>query len=160
MTPTFDTRKRSTKAPSLRKPLVARNAGIAGINVTPIIDVALVLVILLLITAPVMTVSDLEVRLPEAGTRGAEGNRRVNITLAESGELALDRDVIGRDGLQAALVERLAAEDPGEVLVVVRADGHVSHDSVQRIFETARRAGAARMAIATTMSDQETPWNR
>jgi biopolymer transport protein ExbD len=144
----------------MQQSLIKKSPTISGINVTPIIDVALVLVIILLITTPVMTVSDLDIRLPEAHTRGAEGENRLNITLAESGNISLGREEIQLDELSESLRVRLAEENAEDLLVVVRADGLVAHDDVQNILDTARRAGAARLAIATTMSRKEAAWNR
>ena len=140
--------------------LIQKSPTISGINVTPIIDVALVLVIILLITTPVMTVSDLDINLPEAHTRGAESENRLNISLAESGEISLDRKLIRPGELANSLQTRLSMENQDDFLVVVRADGLVPHDAVQEILDTARRAGASRLAIATTMSSEEATWNR
>ena len=142
----------------MQQSLIKKSPTISGINVTPIIDVALVLVIILLITTPVMTISDLDINLPEAQTRGAENENRLNITLAESGELSLDRELVLPEDLPALLQARLTTGEPEELLVVVRADGNVAHDAVQGILDTARQAGASRMAIATTMSRKETAW--
>ncbi|MBU8870572.1 MAG: biopolymer transporter ExbD [Gemmatimonadales bacterium] len=144
----------------MQQPLINKSASISGINVTPIIDVALVLVIILLITTPVMTISDLDIDLPEAHTRGAEGSNRLNITLAESGGLSLDRELILPEDLPATLKARLSAEDSEDLLVIVRADGNITHDAVQGILDTARQAGASRLAIATTMSRKEATWKR
>ena len=144
----------------MQKPLIKKNASISGINVTPIIDVALVLVIILLITAPVMTISDLEVDLPEAHTRGAEGDNRLAITLTEQGEISLDRCRVPAEALSDSLRARLAADETGDLLVVVRADGLVSHEAVQGILDTARQAGAGRLAVATTLSREEASWRR
>ena len=144
----------------MQQPLIKKGASISGINVTPIIDVALVLVIILLITAPVMTISDLDINLPEAHTRGAEQDNRLNITLAESGELSLDRELILPEELPATLAARLSMENPDDLLVVVRADGNITHEVVQEILDTARQAGASRLAIATTMSRREVAWKR
>ena len=58
---------------------------IVKVNVVPIIDVSLVLVIILLVTAPLMTVADLPVDLPQAQTREAEDERNVSITLSSPG---------------------------------------------------------------------------
>ena len=143
----------------MQKPLINKSATISGINVTPIIDVALVLVIILLITTPVMTVSDLDVRLPEAHARGAESDNRLSITLADSGELSLDRESIAPQDLEASLRTKLSEGNPDDLVVVVRADGNVTHDAVQKILETARHAGASRLAIATTMSRKDVVWN-
>ncbi len=144
----------------MQQPLIKKSPAISGINVTPIIDVALVLVIILLITAPVMTASDLKVKLPEAHTRGAEEGTRLNITLSETGEISLGREPIELEDLQGTLKTKLDADGGDDLLVVVRADGKVSHEDVQRVFSTARKAGASRLAIATTMSRKEMTWNR
>src|SRR5438876_12140945 len=84
---------------------------ITKVNVTPIIDVALVLVIILLVTAPMMSVSDLPVNLPQAKTREAEDQRNVSITISSRGQMAVDDDAVTPEGLQALLARRLA--EPG-----------------------------------------------
>ena len=59
----------------MRKPAIPETPCMVKINVTPIIDVALVLVIILLVTAPILSVADLDIQLPTAHTRGAEDER-------------------------------------------------------------------------------------
>ena len=122
---------------------------ITKVNVTPIIDVALVLVIILLVTAPMMSVADLPVNLPAAHTREAEDERNVSITLAANGEVAVDERHIARGALRAALAERLARPGDAGVLVVVRADIGTPFQEVRRALDDARAAGAKRLAIAT-----------
>ena len=68
---------------------------ITRVNVTPIIDVALVLVIILLVTAPLISVADLGVHLPQAHTREAEDERNVSITLGTDGNLWLEQAPFG-----------------------------------------------------------------
>src|SRR2546427_5150740 len=95
---------------------------ITKINVTPIIDVALVLVIILLVTAPLLSVADLPVDLPQARTREAEDERNVSITLSSTGRLAVDDQVVSPEALGALLRGKLSKRDNEDVLVVVRAD--------------------------------------
>lgn len=118
-------------------------------NMTPLIDVALVLVIILLVTAPMLSVADLPVNLPQAVTREAENERNVSITLGADGRLAIDEQVVTGDGLVAALQARLAEPGNDKVLVVVRADSGAPYSSVKHLLEQARAAGAVRLAIAT-----------
>ena len=118
-------------------------------NMTPLIDVALVLVIILLVTAPLMSVADLPVNLPQAGTREAENERNLSITLGADGRLAVDEQVVSVDALVAALQARLAEPGNQDVLVVVRADSGAPYGSVKRLLEQARAAGATHIAIAT-----------
>ena len=68
----------------MRSRQVAPHYVITKVNVTPIIDVALVLVIILLVTAPMLSVADLPVDLPQARTREAEDERNVSITLSSA----------------------------------------------------------------------------
>lgn len=128
---------------------------ITKVNVTPIIDVALVLVIILLVTAPMLTVADLPVDLPPAHTRDAEDERNVSITLGQNGEVAIDRDVIATDDLRRILTARLAEPGNEDVLVVVRADAGATHADVRHLLAEARAAGATRIAIATRQKGQE-----
>lgn len=121
---------------------------VARINVTPIIDVALVLVIILLITAPMIATPELEVALPLARTRGADSEARVHITLSASGEVALDDQVLARSQLAGSIAARVE-EDGEQLVVVVRADQGVSYNEVEGILKLARGAGATRLAIAT-----------
>jgi biopolymer transport protein ExbD len=118
-------------------------------NMTPLIDVALVLVIILLVTAPMLSVADLPVNLPQAVTRDAEDERNVSITLGADGRLAVDDRVVSSDALTAAVAERLARPGNKNVLVVVRADSGASFAQVRQLLEQARAAGATRIAIAT-----------
>ena len=122
---------------------------ITRINVTPIIDVALVLVIILLVTAPMLSVTNMEVNLPQAHTREAEDERNVSVTLGTDGRLALDQDVITRDQLRARLAARLAEPGNDRVLVVIRADSGAPYREVRGLLEDARAAGAKRLVIAT-----------
>jgi biopolymer transport protein TolR len=93
------------------------------INVTPIIDVALVLVIILLITAPMLSAANLEVELPAAHSRDIEDQGFISITLSSSGEIAVDE--------------------------LVRADAGLPHALVRQVMEEARLGGATRLGIAT-----------
>ena len=128
---------------------VAETELITKVNVTPIIDVALVLVIILLVTAPLMSVADLPVQLPEAVTREAEDERNVSITLGSDGRLAVDERAVRIEELRAAIAARITEGGNPEVLVVVRADSDASYDQVQELLTAAREAGAKRIAIAT-----------
>ena len=122
---------------------------ITAVNVTPIIDVALVLVIILLVTAPMLSVADLPVDLPTARTREAEDERNVSVTLAADGALAVDERRVTRGELYAVLAEHLSRPGNQDVLVVVRADSGTPYLTVRGLLEEARRAGARRLAIAT-----------
>jgi biopolymer transport protein TolR len=129
---------------------------ITKVNVVPIIDVSLVLVIILLVTAPLMSVADLPVDLPQARSRDSEDERNISITLSSTGALAVDDEVVTSDGLPAALQTHLAKAGDKDVLVVVRADSGAPYTAVQKLLEEARRAGATHLAIATRQKTEAT----
>jgi biopolymer transport protein TolR len=132
------------------KPLITEQMPtIARINVTPIIDVALVLVIILLITAPMIAASNLEVDLPEARTRSIEDEVRLSVTLGKDGQIAVDEDLVERNAFGDVLRRRIGAAKSDNVLVVVRADAGTSYTLVYDILGDVRSAGAGRIAIAT-----------
>jgi biopolymer transport protein ExbD len=123
----------------------------AKINVTPIIDVALVLVIILLVTAPMMSLSDLPVDLPGAHARDTERPDFISLTMAADGRLALDEAPLGGlEDVAPRVRDRLAARRDKERLVVVRADAALPHAAVRRLLDAARAGGALNVGIATS----------
>ena len=133
----------------MRPPIVQPPPLLTRINVTPIIDVALVLVIILLITAPMLSVADLEVELPAARSRDPETESHISVTVSIAGEIAVDDVIIaGLESLTPVLRERTA--DAGDnSYVVVRADAGLSHGFVREILDAARASGAGRLGFAT-----------
>ncbi len=122
---------------------------ITKVNVVPIIDVSLVLVTILLVTAPMLSIADLPVDLPKAHTREAEDQRNVSITRAIDGEVAVDRERVPRERLVETLRAALARPGNAGVLVVIRADAGVPYGEIRSLLGDARAAGARRLAVAT-----------
>lgn len=133
----------------MRQRQVAPHFVITKVNVTPIIDVALVLVIILLVTAPLLSVADLPVDLPQAHTREAEDERNVSITLSSTGRLAVDDKIVSSEDLDKYLRAKLSQPGNQDVLVVVRADSNAPYLDVKRLLAQAKADGATRIAIAT-----------
>jgi len=130
---------------------------ITKVNVTPVIDVALVLVIILLVTAPMMSAADRPVNLPEARTREAEDQRNVSITIGSDGSIAVDKTEIAASDLTTTLSARLAEPQNQGVLVVLRADTAVPFEVVRLALQSVRAAGAQRIAIATRQRAEAHP---
>lgn len=121
----------------------------ARINVTPIIDVALVLVIILLITAPMLSVTDASLDLPSSRSQAGAQDTRIFLTLARDGGLGVDDEVVSPSGLRAALAAKLEHHADDNPLVVIRADRTAHHGEVRALLDEARAAGAPRIAVAT-----------
>ena len=125
------------------------------INVTPIIDVAMVLVIILLITAPMIARSDIEINLPETQTRSVDDDLRVSVTMGMDGRIAIEDQTIPAASLAAALHERLSQPGNEDALVVVRADAAMPYRQVRETMAIVRAAGAKRIAFGTRLRGGE-----
>jgi biopolymer transport protein TolR len=138
----------------MRRPLAGDTPCMVKINVTPIIDVALVLVIILLVTAPILTVADVDLQLPAAHTRGAEDSRRISVSLGRDGVLAVDEEMIGMPMLASSIRQRIEEWGDDRTLVVVRADAAASHGEIRALMKQIKASGAQRVAVATTQAGE------
>ncbi len=140
----------------MRAPSVPQAPMLTRINVTSVIDVALVLVIILLVTAPMLDVADLDLDLPGAHTRDVEEQSYVSVTLGRNGDMAVENQEVGSvEEISGMLSSRLSEIGSQESLVVVRADADLPHEFVRRVIEQVRAGGAQRMAIATRQLEGE-----
>jgi len=120
---------------------------IAGINMAPIINVALVLVIILIITAPILSIPSIPINLPKAVTIEAK-ERNITISYSKDGKVAIDTQVISWKDLVPKLKYRL--KENSKALVIIRADKDVPYGEIEKIFDIViKKAGAKRIAVAT-----------
>jgi biopolymer transport protein ExbD len=124
------------------------DAPITDINITPLVDVCLVLVIIFMVTAPMMSDPPIKVDLPKAHTREGEEKDKITLTLSKEGGYALDyekfSDVLK---LEAKLKEKLAESD--SKMIILRADRDALHGKLTDLMARAKDAGALSMTIAT-----------
>ncbi len=131
----------------MRRTKQIEESSIAGINMAPIINVALVLVIILIITAPILNIPSIPVNLPKAVTIEAK-ERNITISYGKDGRLAIDTQVISWRDLVPKLKYRL--KENKKALVIIRADKDVPYGEVEKIFDIViKKAGAKRIAVAT-----------
>ena len=121
---------------------------VSGINVTPLVDVCLVLVIIFMVTAPLMSDPIIKVELPKATTREGEERDKVTVTLGKDGRLALDqKEYSSLDALEVDLKYRLLMSE--SKLVILRADHEALHGKLTELMGRAKEAGATGLTIAT-----------
>jgi len=120
---------------------------IAGVNISPIINVALVLVIVLIITAPILNIPSIPINLPRAVTIEAK-EQNITISYSRDGKVAIDTQVISWKDLVPKLKYRL--KENSKALVIIRADKDVPYGEIEKIFDIViKKAGAKRIAVAT-----------
>ncbi len=121
------------------------DAPLAEINVTPLVDVMLVLLIVFMITMPVMTHS-LSVQLPENKVvETAQPEQPVRLVIDAGGQYSLNQKVVGGDGLAAALADGFQ-----DKTLAIEADKHVSYDYVARAIAAAKQAGIRQVGLVNT----------
>ena len=115
------------------------------INVTPFIDVMLVLLIIFMVAAPLATV-DLGVDLP-ASTAGPQPrpDQPVFVTVKPDLSVAVGEDVIARDALAATLDD--ATKGKKDVRIFLRADKAVSYGELMEVMNLLRNAGYLKIAL-------------
>jgi biopolymer transport protein ExbD len=121
---------------------------ISGINVTPLVDVVLVLLVIFMVTAPVIYQSTIQVQLPKAQTGEPTESEPIHFTLTKDGTLHWDRQVIQWSELE----QRLKALGPGasRQSAVITADEETHHGTVIRLMDSLRQAGISRLGVSVT----------
>jgi biopolymer transport protein TolR len=121
--------------------------GNGEINVTPFVDVVLVLLIIFMVTAPLM-LQGMDVNLPETTTQPIRmPNAPLVLTVTKSGQYSLARKVIPAEELEKKLAAVFDARGSKEVFL--RADEAAPYGLVVKAMAAARRAGATRLGIVT-----------
>jgi biopolymer transport protein ExbD len=122
------------------------NQPITGINVTPLVDITLVLLIIFMVTAKLVVSRAMPMDLPSAAT-GGEVQEVFSVSLAATGSTQVDGAACPDDATLLRL-SRAAQARNTELRAVLRADGSVPHSRVMRTLDILRQAGVGRIAFA------------
>ena len=124
---------------------------IVDINITPFVDIILVVLIIFMVTATYIVQDSIKVNLPDAATGEETEDTSLGITLDAERNLLLNGDPVTEDGLRSfirAEKARIAAEDSGaQIVCLISADHAVSHGEVVRVIDLVKQEGVARFAI-------------
>ncbi|RRQ20495.1 biopolymer transporter ExbD [Guyparkeria sp. SCN-R1] len=124
----------------------------AEMNVIPLVDVMLVLLVVFIVAAPVITHS-VTLDLPKASSeRQDEDPESVTLSLDGQGQLYLDDQPVSQDRLKSVLIQ--ARRDNDELVVYLRADESVPYRLVARAMASVKTAGIERLGF---VSEPETP---
>lgn len=134
----------------------ARRAPMAEINVTPLVDVMLVLLIIFMVTAPLL-VTGVPVELPESRANALDQkDEPVEIAIDKEGATFIDGTEVPPSELAARLEELAAAQDadnPRQILL--RGDTAISYGQMMRVMGELNRAGLNSVSLVTTGSGNE-----
>ena len=127
---------------------------VTGINVTPLVDVVLVLLIILMVTAQFTSNPELKINLPTAAAaEAASASAGLTVSLDRQSRIFLMKEEVDLNGLKDNL-SREAKFNPG-VRVTVAADGRISYEQVVRLLDAIKQSGVTRVALASEQRGSE-----
>jgi biopolymer transport protein ExbD len=121
---------------------------VAEINITPLTDVFLVLLIIFMVTSSVIANTGKKVDLPEAQQASDTPPKAVTVTVATGGSIEVNGELVARDQLRAHLEAALANVE--EKMVILRGDREIVYGEAVYVLDQAQLAGASGFALATT----------
>ena len=116
----------------------------AEINIIPLVDVVLVLLIIFMVTAPLLQ-SGLEMELPKVSSTGIEISEGLVVDIYKDGSIQVGETPVTYDALDSALSDAGALSRP----VYVRADANVPYGDVARVIGRIRESGVTNLGLVT-----------
>jgi biopolymer transport protein TolR len=134
----------------------SRRAPMAEINVTPLVDVMLVLLIIFMVTAPLL-VTGVPVELPESRANALDQkDEPVEIAIDKEGATFIDGTEVPPSELPARLEELAASQNPDSPRqIMLRGDTSISYGQMMRVMGELNRAGLNSVSLVTTGSSGE-----
>jgi biopolymer transport protein TolR len=120
------------------------NRPMAEINVTPLVDVVLVLLIIFMVTAPFLS-GGLEIDLPKVATKGLDVHEGLIVSIRRDLTLAVGETVVSSPRFEDALKRARASERP----VFLKADQAVPYGTIVEYIARMRRAGISQLGLVT-----------
>jgi biopolymer transport protein ExbD len=120
---------------------------LAEMNITPLLDLAFVLLVIFIITTTPI-VNDLEVDLPSAAKRPKDPKSKVNyVTVGNDGSMFLNKDAVDYASLKDKLIA-LRLEDP-DLNVVVRGSARTKYERIVGVMDVLQQANVGKVNLAT-----------
>lgn len=125
---------------------------IDGINVTPLVDVTLVLLIIFMVTARIIVSQGMPMDLPKSAS-GEALQTVFSVELAADGKTRVDSEAVANDEAISGLATKAKTKNK-DLRAVIRADKKVEHGRVIHVLDLLRRSGIAKIAFAVTPSNE------
>ena len=125
---------------------------LAEINIIPLVDIILVLLIIFMVTAPMLH-RGLDISLPTSGTNSIKPTERLVLTIGKNQKLFLQDDPVSVEQLERRL--KRAKEENADVSVYLRADQSVPYGIVVKVMDGVKRSGIERLGMVTDPSGVE-----
>jgi biopolymer transport protein ExbD len=123
-----------------------RGGMIVGINVTPMVDVVLVLLVIMMVSAVYIVSQSLKVELPKTATSDSAANTPLSVTVMRDGTYRFNQKPISESALQSEF--RKAKAENTEASLVLTADREALHGDVVHVIDLAKVTGITKFAIS------------
>lgn len=120
-------------------------SAIASINVTPFVDVVLVLLVIFMVTAPFLSKDTFGITLPKASTGEQKIIKNLGVAVTKEGQILLDGQLTTPEALGTAAAS--AVQQNPEVQALISADGESMHKDIVRAIDIVRSAGLTHFAF-------------
>jgi biopolymer transport protein ExbD len=118
---------------------------ISSINITPFVDVVLVLLVIFMITAPMLVKDILELRLPKTASGDGQATQTLGVAVNRDGNILLNGQISDDENLKKA-AETALAQNP-DSQAIIAADTEVPYGRVVRVIDILKTAGLNRFAV-------------
>ncbi len=121
------------------------------VNLIPLIDVVLVIIIFLMLTTTFSKVSGLEINLPTAEAESSDATpNEISVAVTPAGDVLVNGNPVGSREINAIAAALTRAVAPGQrdPVIVINADAQASHQSVIDVMQAAQRAGLPHITFA------------
>lgn len=125
---------------------------LAEINVIPLVDVVLVLLVIFMVTAP-MLYRGMDIKLPTSASNTIKPEMRAVLTIEKDQRLYLDKDPVSVAQLERKL--RVMKEEHADVAVYLRADRDVPYGIVVQVMDGVKKAGIEKLGMVTDPTGPE-----
>jgi len=123
---------------------------VEGINITPLVDITLVLLIVFMVTAKIIVSQALPLDLPKVAS-GKEVQMQFSVELRANGDLVVDGKKLPNADALLPLAKEALAKTP-DLRTVIRAESAVQHGRVMQALEVLKRAGMSKIAFGVSVT--------
>ena len=128
-------------------------SGFSSINVTPFVDVMLVLLVIFMITAPMLIKDIIDIKLPKTATSDGQKAELIGIAINKDGQVLLNGTLVDDENLKSQVKEMLAINPNTQG--VISADVELPYGKVVRVIDQLKIAGLDKFAVQIEKEETE-----
>lgn len=120
---------------------------LSDINITPFVDIILVVLIIFMVTTPIIMKPSININLPKAASGDESTPSQLNLSVARDGKVLLNGKETNDEEIRSQ-AKQLVATKP-DIQAIISADQDVTHGSVIRVIDLVKSMGVKKFAIST-----------